>query len=201
VTTGLYTQTDLPLALELARRAAMAIDNSRLYGQAQAAISLRDEFLDVASHELRTPITSLQLAIQGLSRDAARTSPERLSRELQLAERQTAKLVRLVEEMLSVGRVQTGTVALHPEPVDLVAIVQEIAGWFEGELASAKCSIHVNAPAVVIGTWDRMKIEQVVTNLLSNAIKRRLLAVPRARRCSWSPRAGTRCCSKIGPRP
>jgi K+-sensing histidine kinase KdpD len=107
-----YGPADLALAQELARRAAICIDNARLYREAQEAIRLRDEFLTIASHELYTPITSLKLSMQGLERASASVLPEAVSRAFQNARRQIRRLTRLIDELLSVSRLQHGQVHL-----------------------------------------------------------------------------------------
>jgi signal transduction histidine kinase len=90
---------------------------------------------------------------------------------LDLCERQVFKLTRLIDEVLSVGRIQTGSLDMELESVDLVALVQEVSAGFAAELEQAHCAVSIDAPAAVVGWWDRTKIEQVITNVLSNAIK------------------------------
>ena len=159
------------LAEELARRIALAIDNVRLYHDAQEAILNRDEFLSVASHELRTPVTSLQLVVQGLLHGIVPTTPDSIARTLKLVDRQTSRLGRLINEMLSVGYIQGGRLKLQLDDVDLAAVVREAADRFAADLAAAHCQLDVRSPEKVIGRWDKDKLDQVVTNLLSNAIK------------------------------
>jgi PAS domain S-box-containing protein len=170
-----YDAQDLTLAQELARRAALAIDNARLYREARHAIRLREEFLSIASHELRTPITALQLQVQGLRANLARNPeglpPERLRRGLELLERQTKRQMQLVSDLLDVSRLGEGRLVLRPEPMELVALTREVAERFEPELARTGSHLTLNAPASVSGTWDRQRLEQVLTNLISNAVK------------------------------
>jgi predicted ATPase/signal transduction histidine kinase len=166
-----YGQADLELAQELARRAAIAIDNALLYRSSQEAVALRDEFLSVASHELRTPIHSLQLIVQGLTRGVVSPSPEHVARAFGVAERQVGRLTRLIDELLEVSRIQAGRLAFQLEKVDLGALVGEVVAQFDVELARSRCALNVRADPAVVGMWDRSKLEQVVANLLSNAIK------------------------------
>ena len=165
-----YGPADLALAQELAGRAAAAIDNARLYRDAQEAIRLRDEFLSVASHELNTPITSLQLSVQSIEQGIA-ASPDALRRSLALVGRQTRKLARLVEELLGVSRIVAGRLHLEREELDLAAVVRDVAARMEEELTRAACPIVLSAEQEVSGRWDRLRLEQVVQNLLSNALK------------------------------
>ncbi|HJZ88828.1 MAG TPA: GAF domain-containing protein, partial [Polyangia bacterium] len=172
-----YGPDDLAMAEELARRAAVAIDNARLYREAQTAVALRDEFLSIASHELRTPLTALQLQVQSILLDASRkprtivSSPERLVSKLQNAERQIERLGKLIGELLDLSRIGQGRVPLSLEQVDLSRVVREAAGRMAEQAARATCPIRVRADTAVSGRWDRTRLEQVVTNLLSNAIK------------------------------
>jgi signal transduction histidine kinase len=168
----LYGQADLELVMELARRCAAAIENARLYKQAQEAIRSRDEFLSIAAHELRTPLTALHLQLQSLA-DLARAAPvdERLASRGVRAVANMQRLTTLVDELLDVSRLTLGKLTLSPEPVDLAATTREIAERFREPADCAGSSISVAALKPVEGSWDRFRIEQVVTNLLSNAMK------------------------------
>jgi signal transduction histidine kinase len=165
-----YGPAEMALAQDLAGRAAIAVENARLYRDAQAEVRLREEFLSVASHELRTPVTSLQLAVQGLLEIDA-PPPEFLSRALRSAERQSRRLGRLVDSLLDVSRIQAGRLVLEREPVDLVQLCRDVAGALDKELARAGCPLTLDAPETLVGRWDRGRIEQVITNLVGNAIK------------------------------
>ncbi|AKI99519.1 Sensory box histidine kinase [Archangium gephyra] len=170
-----YDAQHLALAQELARHAALAIDNARLYREARDAIRLREEFLSIASHELRTPITAIQLHVQELLRLLARNpegiAPERLRRGLEVADRQVKRQLHLVNDLLDVSQLGAGRLVLRPEPLDLAVLVREVAERFEPELARTGSRLTLEAPAPVPGSWDRLRLEQVVTNLISNAVK------------------------------
>ncbi|RKG85088.1 PAS domain-containing sensor histidine kinase [Corallococcus terminator] len=173
---GRYGPAEFALAQELARRAAMAVDNARLYQQAQMAIGLRDEFLSIASHELKTPVTSLQLSVQGLMRltrtGALRTAPvETVTHSLEVIERQAKRMAKLVNTLLDVSRIHAGRLDLELEEVDLAALVRDIAARFAPELATSGTRLRVHADTAMPGVWDRSRLDQIVTNLLSNAIK------------------------------
>jgi signal transduction histidine kinase len=169
-----YGATDIALAEELARRAAMAIDNSLLYREARAAIRLREEFLSVASHELRTPLTSLLMNVQWLNEkcwQGAAVVTEAMSRSLQRITRQARRLNRQVDDLLDVVHIQAGRLELCAVDVDLRALVEEVLSDVELGLKRAGCEVKLHAPEAVCGRWDRSRLEQVVSNLLSNAIK------------------------------
>jgi signal transduction histidine kinase len=143
----------------------------RLFRQAEDAVQLRDEFLAVASHELRTPVTSLQLVLQGLSSGTVADTPEARRRALGLAERQTRKLAGLIDEMLNVSCIESGQLALALTEVDLTAVAREVCERLAPALSRAACTLVLHADAPVIGRWDQGRVDQVITHLLSNAFK------------------------------
>jgi PAS domain S-box-containing protein len=166
---GRYTQRDLELAEELGRRAALGIDNARLYQQARDALRARDEFLIIAAHEVRGPLTSLHLAVQMLKRG-------KLSRDFQpkafdIIEREAARLARFVDELLDLSRIREGALTFAFEDVNLGQVVQDVATQLGPDLIRAGSSLSVAAESQVRGDWDRLRLEQVVSNLLLNAIK------------------------------
>ncbi len=169
-----YDEADLHFATELAGRAGMGLENARLYAEAQEAIRLRDEFLSVASHELKTPLTTLQFQLEGLNRALASTlvTENRLTKRLQTANRQTVRLTSLVENLLEVSRITTGRLSLEREEVDLAELATDAAERFEAPARNAGCQLTIEAASTPVrGHWDRLKIEQVLANLLSNALK------------------------------
>jgi signal transduction histidine kinase len=139
--------------------------------QLQEAVRLRDEFLSVASHELRTPITSLQLMVQSVTQGVVSHSPENMLRAFVMVERQIERLTRLVQELLEVSRIQAGRLNLERERIDLVAVVHEVVQRFEADLNQARCPLTLTADQSVIGFWDRSKLEHIITNILANALK------------------------------
>ncbi|WP_093523473.1 ATP-binding protein [Stigmatella erecta] len=170
-----YTPKDREFLGELAHRVALSVENARLYREAQEAIQLRDEFLSIASHELKTPLTPLSLKLQMLSREVKRQpdSPLRRSVEdyLVIGMRQVKKLSELVSDLLDVTRIAGGRLRLEPEPVQLDTLVREVAGRYEAEAARVGSSLRLELQESIVGHWDRLRLEQVVTNLVDNAIK------------------------------
>jgi PAS domain S-box-containing protein len=170
-----YTEADRAFAEALARRAALAVDNARLYKSAQEAVRLRDEFLSVASHELKTPLTPLSLKLQLLAREAA-VQPDsafvrKVRAHVETGRGQVAKLGALIGDLLDVSRISAGRMTLASEPVDFAALVQEVAQRHELQAARADTPLRVEAPPSLMGTWDAMRLEQVVVNLVDNALK------------------------------
>lgn len=174
--TTLYGAAEMALAQGLANRAAIAVENARLYRQAQEAIRVRSDFMAVASHELRTPITALQLNLQLLLRsDRAETlmltNPKKLRSDLERVLKQVRRLGGLVENLLDVAHLSLGRLPLTLEDVDLAAVAAEVAARLEVLSAKSGSTLTIHAPTPVVGHWDLLRIEQIVTNLFSNAIK------------------------------
>jgi signal transduction histidine kinase len=156
----------------------LAGENERLYQaehaartEAEQAVMIRGEFLSVAAHELRTPVTSLRgyvqhlLRVQSLGReiDAAR-----LGRALATIDQQSDKLTRLVNQLLDISRIQSGTLELDRQPTDLVALVSGAVA-----LAQPHCEqpLVVKSDGPVQALLDPLRLEQVLTNLIDNAVK------------------------------
>lgn len=135
------------------------------------AVAIRDRFLSIASHELKTPITTLSIVAESLIRSLETVTREVLTRRLTALSRQTARLNRLVNDLLDVSRIRGGLLQLSIEPVDLGALVREIVDRHSEEAARAGCAVTVRAAGPVVGAWDRARLDQVVTNLLGNALK------------------------------
>ncbi|MCY1022511.1 ATP-binding sensor histidine kinase [Pyxidicoccus sp. MSG2] len=146
-------------------------ERRRLYHEAREAVRLRDEFLSIAAHELYTPLTSLTLSLQGLERGNAPSSPEAVSRASTSARRQIRRLTRLIDELLSVSRLQAGQVHFQLEDVDLAAITRDVVESFSEESARSGTPLVLRAETPVAGCWDRTRLEQVITNLVANALK------------------------------
>jgi signal transduction histidine kinase len=167
-----YTAGDLAVAEEVGRRAGMAIDNARLYTEAQEAVRVRDEFMSIASHELKTPLTPLQLDLDLLLRIVHETgADQRLVKRLETAHRQTRRLTQLVESLLDVSRLTSGHLSLQLQEFDLVEMAREVIDRHRRDASVAGCELQLHADAPVKGDWDRMRFEQILSNLLSNAIK------------------------------
>lgn len=171
-----FSALDLALAEDLGRRAGIAIENALLYGSAQSAIRARDEFVSIASHELKTPITSLKMQLQMMLRGInieknLSPSPEKLLKALTSSTKQIDRLTVLIEDLLDVTRIETGKLTYKFEKVDLSLMVKEIMDRYSEEAKYAKTEFKQNLEDNVISFCDRYRIEQVFINLLSNAIK------------------------------
>jgi signal transduction histidine kinase len=137
-------------------------------------VQVRDEFLSVASHELKTPLTSLLLATHAvlrITRQDTLPTPEYLTRRVKMVEDQSKRLAHLVNNLLDISRITAGRLQLEPQELDLAALTRQVVEQFQEELDQAGCPVTLEAETPVQGYWDRARIEQVVTNLLTNAMK------------------------------
>lgn len=164
-----YTQTDLSMAEELASRAALAIHNAHLYSEAQKAIGIRDDFISIASHELRTPITSLKMYTQFVQKQLSKQGDESLSQFLGRMDAQLNKLNGLIGDLLNVSKIEVGRLEFQEEWFNLDEVVSETCEAIQQ--TAPKHTIHIEG-SISCPVWgDKDRIGQVVTNLLTNAIK------------------------------
>lgn len=171
-----YGPEDIPLLEEFARRASYAIDNSILYSESQDAIKLRDEFFSIASHELKTPISSLSLHLQLMRRMLRRAvSIEELqnvlSGKMKDLESQLKRLTGLIENLLDVSRLRSGKISLAVEKFNFAELLRDLIHRVQPMARHRGMTIELRDCAEVVGYWDRFRLEQVVNNLLTNAIK------------------------------
>ena len=167
---GVFTEQHERLALGVAAWASVALENARLYADAQAANRMKDEFLAVLSHELRTPLN----AIVGYSRLLRGEHPVRREglRGLETLERNATWLTQIVEDVLDVSRIVSGKIRLDVQPVELPLIVDNAVATIQ-PAADAK-GVRVQAvvdPRVGPVSGDPGRLQQVVWNLVSNAVK------------------------------
>ena len=138
------------------------------------AVRSRDDFLSIAGHELKTPLAALQLQVQGLQRTLRRGGELDVPRFVERLDKAVAhlgRLERLVDELLDVARIAAGRITFTFEDVDLAALATEVAERFADELARSGSQLSVDGDPHVVGRWDRLRVDQIVTNLVSNAVK------------------------------
>lgn len=165
-----YTADDLALAEDLARRAATAIENARLYDEVQGAGRRKDEFLAMLAHELRNPLGAIRNALHILRNTQAPIDSR--NRALAVVDRQVNHQVRMVDDLLDVSRITRGKITLRQEPVDLSRVVQEAAEDARSILAAANLTPRLECPTDPV--WiqgDATRLSQTLGNLLQNAAK------------------------------
>lgn len=168
-----YREEDLAMVEDLCKRAALAIENARLFQEAERAIRARDDLLSIASHDVRAPLSSLGLLAAGLLKRIRKNqvTPDQVVATIEKIEAQSAKAVALLDDLLSVVRIAAGKMDLRLGDVDLGALVQEVVGRSQELLTTAGCRVDLRVDGAVVGRWDHLRLEQVTTNLLSNAMK------------------------------
>jgi PAS domain S-box-containing protein len=171
-----FDASDLVMAEDFATRVTLALENSRLYQAARLAIQARDEFLSIASHELKTPLTPLRLQTQAVlrmikNRQLHELEPERLIKMVQTSDKQITRIAQLIEDLLDVSRINGGRLTFELEEFDLGALVQEVVDRFATQIQADGCTVRIDASPAATGKWDRFRVEQVVVNLLTNALK------------------------------
>jgi signal transduction histidine kinase len=176
-----FDADEVDLLAAFANHAAIALANADAFGdleRAQAelrgALRARDEFLSIASHELRTPVAGVKAAAQILLRARARGTLDeaRLERSLSTLNAAADRIARLTDDLLDVARLRTGRLSLEPRPLDVRALIQEVVDRGRDHLEDGVHEVVVDA-ASDLG-WveaDAGRLEQVVTNLVDNAVK------------------------------
>ncbi|WP_437931459.1 ATP-binding protein [Sorangium sp. So ce291] len=158
--------------VDITERKWVEAERQRLYEEAQRAVRARDDFVVIASHELRTPLTALLLQAQSMQRALGREPAlDSAGRRLQQISAHAQRLADLVENLLDVSCLAEGRVELRRETVDLAEVARDIVARSAEQLRRARCPIEVCADERVVGRWDRLRLEQVVSNLVSNAAK------------------------------
>lgn len=143
---------------------------------ANAAIAVRDQFLSIASHELKTPLTPLCLQLEIMQRmirnDAGKDQVlQKLPLFVDRLFRLTDRLSHLVDELLDVSRINNGKLLLEKEEVPFSNLVRDVCDRFGQEISRTHSVLKLNLQQDVVGNWDKLRMEQVTTNLLTNAIK------------------------------
>jgi signal transduction histidine kinase len=165
-----YDADDLHFAEELGHRAAIAIENARLYAQLKEADRRKDEFLAMLSHELRNPLAPIRnglhlMGIPGVGQD-------KMSQAREMTERQVQHLVRLVDDLLDVSRIMRGRIELRREPVELADLIATAAETVQPVLDAQGQQLIVSQPPEPVQLWaDPARLTQVIGNLLNNAAK------------------------------
>lgn len=154
---------------DLTERLELEGQRSRL-AQQREANALRDQFLSLAAHELKTPLTALHLQIDAALRDAAAAGPV-LAERLRRASAGVQRLARLADDLLDVTRLATGSFTVVPREMDLAAAAREVVARERDTADLAGSRVQLDAAAPVPGLWDPLRIDRLLTHLLLNALR------------------------------
>jgi len=166
----------LVVVADVTERKAIETERVRLLQELRDGVRARDDFLAIAAHELKTPLTPLRLQTAGLLRELRRGEDPAsllagLERRLEIIDGASARLEALVDKLLDVSRTSVGQLAIELEEVDLGSLVESVVRDMSGDIARSGSTVALHAESDVRGHWDRVRIAQVVMNLLSNALK------------------------------
>jgi signal transduction histidine kinase len=168
-----YTADDRLLADELGRRAALAVDNSRLYRQARDAIAARDEVLSVVSHDLGNPLSAIRVSARVLDRLLQDGRPAEAAQQLDGVRTAVTQMERLIRDLLEVRRIEAGRLKLVRRPESVVALVEEagrsLRSVAEEQGVRIECDVDPGVPATIRVDADRVR--QIFSNLIGNALK------------------------------
>lgn len=158
-----------------AQRVQSIFEEKKARQLAEEAVRARDEFLSIASHELKTPLTTVIIKLQTtlrniLSQSLANFSGEKLVASLTIAEEQSQRLAKLIADLLNVSLISTGKINLELKRADLNNIVVSVLSHFDEHIKAAGTTLSTIIDKPVIGLWDQVRIEQAVSNLLTNAL-------------------------------
>jgi signal transduction histidine kinase len=137
---------------------------------------MRDDFMSIVSHELKTPLNTLILEVQLRKLQMSREhfepfGKERLQQMVEKDERQIQSLIRLIDDMLDVSRIRTGKLSIRPSRFDLAQLVGNVVESFAAQMEAKGCQLQLERSEPIVGVWDEFRIEQVLANLLTNAMR------------------------------
>jgi signal transduction histidine kinase/ActR/RegA family two-component response regulator len=165
-----YDPADLALAEDLTGRAALALDNARLYREIQEEDRRKNEFLAMLAHELRNPLAPVRNAAQVLQTPGVGAQHQQWA--LGIIERQVQQMTRLVDDLLDVSRIPRGKIKLQLEPADVAAVVGRAVEISRPLIDQRKHTLHVALPPEPLrAVVDPVRFAQVLANLLNNAAK------------------------------
>lgn len=167
-----FDQTDLDLAVEVARRSELAIDNARLFEETQRAVRVREDILAVVSHDLRTPLTAIKLAASlAARRVAAEPQLSGVLRHLEAIERRTVEAEVLLQDLLDMASIRAGRMTVRFAPDDADTLLAQAMEAHEALAVEKGISLEKGTSGAIAVRCDRSRILQVFSNVLTNAIK------------------------------
>ncbi len=172
-----FSPHEINLILTFANQAALAIENARLFTQAQQAYEelqeldkIKDEFVSIASHEIRTPLALIKGYSSTLLRPELHLSPEKQQRFIIGIDEASNRLVNLIDNLLSVSRIESGRFKINPQAVNIKESIQHAVSSFQGQLGNHKLILELEDLSLR-ARCNRDQFEQIMINLISNAIK------------------------------
>jgi len=165
-------------ALERSRREQETLlrELNQTQEELQRSLRMRDDFMSLVAHELRTPLNTLFLETQMRSLQLKRgnlpaSTPEQVGNMIKRDERQIKAMIRLIDDMLDVSRMKSGTLSIRPAKVELMGLLERVVSDLALQAAAANSTLQLASHAPVEGVWDEFRIEQVIVNLLTNALR------------------------------
>jgi signal transduction histidine kinase len=165
-------------ALERSRREQETLlrELNKTQEELQRSLRMRDDFMSLVAHELRTPLNTLFLETQMRSLQLKRGNlpafnPEQMGNMIKRDERQIKAMIRLIDDMLDVSRMKSGTLSIRPGKVELMGLLERVVNDLSLQASAAGSTLQLSAHGPVEGFWDEFRIEQVIVNLLTNALR------------------------------
>jgi signal transduction histidine kinase len=167
-----YSVRDLALAEEIARRGALAIDNARLYEQAQRATRARDTLLAVVSHDLKNPLGVILMNLSVLLRRKEEEDRRRSRKQLVSIQRSARRMIRITGDLLAIASIEAGRLSIQRERLEVAPLVLEAVEAQQSMAASQSLQMRSELPSGLPAIYaDSARLQQVLVNLLGNAIK------------------------------
>jgi signal transduction histidine kinase len=166
-----FDRVHLEVATELARRAELALDNARLFAETQSAVRARDHVLAVVSHDLKSPLTAIQLSAASAARALEKDDATGARRHLDGVQRGTRRAHRLVQDLLDMASIRAGRLSVRPAREDAHALLADAAQAHEALAREKEIALSVEGPADVAVECDRDRVLQVLANVIANAMK------------------------------
>jgi signal transduction histidine kinase len=154
-----------------AQHCAQGVERARLYERAIAAIRVRDDFLSVAGHELRTPLSTLLLQTQFMNEPSEDPAAASLRERFAPVQRTLRRLIKLADDVLDVSRMRAGRLSIEVEPLELTTVVRDVVTRLVEGQRRNDAQVRLVAEGPLPGRWDPLRIEQIIVNLITNAIK------------------------------
>jgi len=166
-----YVGADLAALGDLGTRAAMAIENARLYAEAQRAIAARQDVLSFVSHDLKNPLMGIMLSVETMLRAAPVTDRRRSAGQLQRIQRAAHQMRHMIEDLLDVTMLEGGRLKVEIAAHDLGRLLEEVAELFAARASAAGIRFELSGQRAITVDCDRSRLQRVVSNLVDNALK------------------------------